>query len=152
MSKFSQVKYSILSFYCTVLFTGSSAKKTLKSLLHTERLRITQETLQISLFASMFLSLVKNTALHFLFTVLSVPCAGRSTKEGFNHLLHREFIMKNQETMQISVFSLILLNLVKNASYFLFIARPCLQSGLNHLIHRACLRKKLGITSFIEHV
>ena len=71
MSKFSQVKYSILSFYCTVLFTGSSAKKTLKSLLHTERLRITQETLQISLFASMFLSLVKNTALHFLFTVLS---------------------------------------------------------------------------------
>ena len=70
----------------------------------------------------MFLSLVKNTALHFLFTVLSVPCAGRSTKEGFNHLLHREFMMKNQETMQISVFSLILLNLVKNVSNFLFIA------------------------------
>ena len=65
----------------------------------------------------------------------TVPCAGRSTKEGFNHLLHREFMMKNQETMQISVFSLILLNLVKNCSYFLFIALPCLQSGLNHLIH-----------------
>ena len=39
----------------------------------------------------------------------TVPCAGRSTKEGFNHLLHREFLMKNQETMQISVFNLILL-------------------------------------------
>ena len=122
-------------FLLTVLFTVCSDKKTLKSRLQRERLRITQETLQISLFASMFLSLVKNTALHFLFTVLSVPCAGRSTKEGFNHLLHREFIMKNQETMQISVFSLILLNLVKNCSYFLFIALPCLQSGLNHLIH-----------------
>ena len=56
----------------------------------------------------------------------TVPCAGRSTKEGFNNLLHREFLMKNQETMQISVFSLILLNLVKNVSYFLFIALPCL--------------------------
>ena len=151
MSKFSQVKYSILSFYCTVLFTGSSAKKTLKSLLHTERLRITQETLQISLFASMFLSLVKKTALQFLFNC-TVLCAVRSTKEGLNHLLQKEFLIKNQETLEISVFSLILLNLVKNASYFLFIARPCLQSGLNHLIHRVCLRKKLGITSFIEHV
>ena len=126
ISKFSQVKCSILSFYCIVLFTGCSVKKTLQSLLQRERLTITQETLQISLFASMFLSLVKNTALHFLFTVLSVPCAGRSTKEGFNHLLHREFLMKNQETMQISVFSLILLNLVKNVSNFLFIALPCL--------------------------
>ena len=135
------MKCSILSFYCTVLFTRCSAKKTLKSLLQRERLTVTQETLQISLFASMFLSLVKNTALHFLFTVLSVPCAGRSTKEGFNHLLHREFIMKNQETMQISVFSLILLNLVKNVSYFLFIALPCLLSALNRLIHWASLRK-----------
>ena len=36
-----------------------------------EHLRITQETLQISLFTSMFLSLVKKIALHFLFTVLS---------------------------------------------------------------------------------
>ena len=85
-------------FLLTVLFTVCSDKKTLKSRLQRERLRITQETLQISLFASMFLSLVKNTALHFLFTVLSVPCAGRSTKEGFNHLLHREFLMKNQQT------------------------------------------------------
>ena len=39
--------------------------------LHRERLRIYQETLQISVFASMFLSLVKKTALHFLFTALS---------------------------------------------------------------------------------
>ena len=39
----------------------------------------------------------------------TVPCAGRSTKKGFNHLLHREFLMKNKETTQISVFSLILL-------------------------------------------
>ena len=58
-------------FLLTVLFTVCSDKKTLKSRLQRERLRITQETLQISLFASMFLSLVKNTALHFLFTVLS---------------------------------------------------------------------------------
>ena len=132
------MKCSILSFYCTVLFTRCSAKKTLKSLLQRERLKLTQETLQISLFASMFLSLVKNTALHFLFTVLSVPCAGRSTKEGFNHLIHREFIMKNQETMQISVFSLILLNLVK-------------------MFHTLCLLhcpvyRALWTTSFIEQV
>ena len=56
ISKCSQVKCSILSFYCTVLFLY--AKKT-------------SETLKILLFASMFLSLVKKTALHFLFTVLS---------------------------------------------------------------------------------
>ena len=71
ISKFSQVKCSILSFYCTVLFTVCSAKKTLKNILHRERLRIDQETLQISVFASVFLSLVKQTALHFLFTLLS---------------------------------------------------------------------------------
>ena len=65
----------------------------------------------------------------------TVLCAGRSTKEGLNHLPHREFLIKKQETLQISVFSLILLNLVKNASYFLFIALPCVQSALNHLIH-----------------
>ena len=69
-SKFSQVKCSILYFYCTVFFTGCSAKKALKSLLHRKRLRITQKTLQISLFVSMLLSLVKKTALHFLFTAL----------------------------------------------------------------------------------
>ena len=68
--KFSQVKCSIISFYCTVL--GCSAKKALKNiLLRKKRLRIEQETLQISVFASMFLSLVKKTALHFLVTVLS---------------------------------------------------------------------------------
>ena len=58
-------------FLLTVLFTGCSDKKTLKSLLQRERLSITQETLRISMFASMFLSLVKKIALHFLFTVLS---------------------------------------------------------------------------------
>ena len=62
---------SILSFYSTVVFAGCFAKKTLKNLLHRERLLITQETLRISLFASMFLSLVKKTAFHFLFTALS---------------------------------------------------------------------------------
>ena len=62
---------SILSFYSTVVFAGCFAKKTLKNLLHRERLLITQETLRISLFASTFLSLVKKTALHFLFTALS---------------------------------------------------------------------------------
>ena len=60
-SRSSHLKCSILSFYCNVLFTGCPSKKTLKRLLHRERLRITQETLQISLFASMFLSLVKKT-------------------------------------------------------------------------------------------
>ena len=76
ISKLSQVKCSILSFHCTVLFTGYSAKKSLKNLLRTERLRKTQETLQILLIAYMFLSLVKKTALHFHFTVLSyVQCA-----------------------------------------------------------------------------
>ena len=66
---------------------------------------------------------------------ITVLYAGRSTKEHFNHLFQREFLIKNQEALQISVFSLILLNLVKNVSYFLFIALPCLQSALNHLIH-----------------
>ena len=58
-------------FYCTILFTECSAKKTLKSLLHRERLKINHEILEKALFASMFLSLVKKTALHFLFTALS---------------------------------------------------------------------------------
>ena len=71
ISKFSQVKCSILPFYCTVLFTGCFAKKTLKNLLHRECLGITQETLPISLFASKFLSLLEKTALRFLFTVKS---------------------------------------------------------------------------------
>ena len=44
----------------------------------------------------------------------TVVCAGRSTKEGLNHLRHRVCLRKNQETLQISVFSLVLLNLVKN--------------------------------------
>ena len=71
ISKFSQVKCSILSFCCTVLFIVCSAKMTLKNILHRERLRIDQETLRISAFASMFLSLVKKIALHFFFIVLS---------------------------------------------------------------------------------
>ena len=29
---------------------------------------------------------------------VSFLCVGRSAKEGFDHLLHREFLMKNQET------------------------------------------------------
>ena len=72
------------------------------------------------------------------FTLLfycTVLCAGRSTKEGSNHLLHKEFLKNNEGTFQISVFSLILLNVVKNVLYFLFIALPCVQSALNHLIH-----------------
>ena len=65
----------------------------------------------------------------------TVLCAERSTKEGLNHLLHTAFLRKNQEIFQILLFSPILLNLVKNVSYFLFIALPCVQSALNHLIH-----------------
>ena len=76
--------------------------------------------------------------LSFYCTVL---CAGRSTKEGLNHLLHRPCLRKNQETLQILVFSLILLNLFKNVSYFLFIALPYVQSASNHLIHCPRLRK-----------
>ena len=97
ISKYCQVKCSILSFYCTILFTGCSAKKTLKSLLHRERLRITQETLQMSLFASVLKFSKENC-----FTLpcyCTVLCAGRSTKEGLNHLLHKEFLRKNQETL-----------------------------------------------------
>ena len=77
--------------------------------------------------------------LPFYFTGL---CAGCSTKESLNHLLHRACLRKNQETLQISVFSLILLNLVKNVSYFLFITLPCVRSALNHFLHQARLRKK----------
>ena len=77
--------------------------------------------------------------LPFYFTVL---CAGRSTKGGLNHLLHRACLRKNQETLQISVFSLILLNLVKNVSQFQFIILPCVQSAGNHFLHQARLRKK----------
>ena len=42
--KLRNLKSSILSFYCTVLFSGCSTKKTLKILLHTEHLRRNQET------------------------------------------------------------------------------------------------------------
>ena len=71
----------------------------------------------------------------------TVVCAGRSTKEGLNHLRHGVCLRENQETLQISVFSLVLLNLVKNVSYFLFITLHCVQSVLNHLRHGALLRK-----------
>ena len=122
--KFSQAKYSILSFYCTVLFPGCSAKEALKNILHRKRLWIYQETLQISVFASMFLSLVKKTALHFLVSVLRT---GRSTKESLNHLIHRACLRKSQETLQILVFILIVLSLAKNISYFLFITLPFIE-------------------------
>ena len=59
--------------------------------------------------------------LPFYCAVLFAACF---TKGGFNHLLHKEFQMKNQETLQISVFSLILLNLVNNVSYFRFMHCP----------------------------
>ena len=42
------------------------------------------------------------------FTLLfycTVLCPGRSTKEGLNHLLHRTFLRKNQETLQILIIS-----------------------------------------------
>ena len=74
----------------------------------------------------------------------TVLCAGRSAKEDLNHLLHTAFLRKNQETSQILLFSPMLLNLVKNVSCFLFIALPCVQSALNHLIHCVRLTKKLG--------
>ena len=128
-----------IKWYYTVLFTGCSAKKTLKSLLQGERLRITQETqIIVTCFYVLKFSKEHCFILPFYCTAL---CAVRSTKESFNHLPHREVLMKNEDTFQISVFSLILLNLVKNVSYFLLIALPYLQSALKHLIHWACLRK-----------
>ena len=63
----------------------------------------------------------------------TIPCAGLSTKKSLSHLLHGAWLKKNQETLQISVVSLTLLNLVKNVSYFLFITLPCVQSNLNQL-------------------
>ena len=76
--------------------------------------------------------------LSFHCTILS---AGYSPKEGLNGLLHRTCLIKNQETLQISVFIFILLNLIKNVTYFLFNALPYVRSSLNHLIHWARLRK-----------
>ena len=114
-------------------------------------------------------------ALLFYYVVL---CAGCSTKEGLSHILHREFLRKNQETLQISV------NLVKNVSYFLSVYCTALcTERFEHLInwlghvaniniwsynlkfsektvlyfHFTALfyvqgaRKKLKIASFIEH-
>ena len=70
----------------------------------------------------MFLSLVKKTALNFLFTVLSYVQG--ALQKGLNHLLYRVCLMKNQETLQISIFSPLLLNLLQNVSHFLFFALP----------------------------
>ena len=66
----------------------------------------------------------------------TAQCAEHSTKEGFNNLLHREFLIKNQETLQTSVFSLILLK--KMFPTFCLLHFP---------IYRA-----FRTTSFIEHV
>ena len=65
----------------------ASAKKTLKSILHGDRLRITQETFQIALFASMLLSSVKKTALKFLFTVLSYVQGALRKRIGTTYLI-----------------------------------------------------------------
>ena len=89
MSKLSQVKYSVLSFFCTVLFTGCSAKKALKSLLDRECIRITQETLQIALFASMFLNLAKKIALTFFLVYCPI----------FGVLCKREFEPPTSQSM-----------------------------------------------------
>ena len=50
---------------------GALPKRLWKTSFFRKRLRIDQETLQVSVFASMFLSLVKKTVSHFLVTVLS---------------------------------------------------------------------------------
>ena len=90
--KSSQVKYSMLSFYCTVLFPGCSAKEALKNILHRKRLWIYQETLQISVFASMFLSLVKKTCCkEDTFLLLYCPMC--------RALYEREFEPPNSQSM-----------------------------------------------------
>ena len=98
-----------------------------------EHLRIDQETFYVLKFS-------KENCFQLPF-YCTVVCAGRSTKEGLNHLRHRACLSRNQETLQISVFSLVLLNLVKNVSYFLFITLLCVQNVLNHLLRGARLRK-----------
>ena len=42
---------------------------------------------------------------------------------------------KSRNIANVGIQSSILLNLVKNVLYFLFIALPSVQSALNHLIH-----------------
>ena len=105
ISKFSQIKYSILippSYLHDAL-----PKSIWKAFFIRERLKITQETLEISLFPCTFLRLVKKSCFTLSFDC-TVVTAGRSTKEGLNHLLLGACLRKNQERLQISVFSLIL--------------------------------------------
>ena len=124
--KFSQVKCSILSFYCTVVFTGCSAKKALKNILFQKTFKDRSGHIANIGICSYILKFSKEDC----FTVscyCTVLCAERSTKESLNHIIHRACLRKNQETLQISVFSLILLTLVKNVSYFLFITLPFIE-------------------------
>ena len=111
-----------------------------------------QETLQESVFASMFLSLVKKTCCkEDTFLLLYCPMC--------RALYEREFEPPNSQSMSKeksrNIANIGIQSYITKFSKKCFIlsvyARPCLQSGLNHLIHRACLRKKLVITSFIEH-
>ena len=123
--KFSQVECSILYFLCQKGFEKHPSQKTSKD-----------RSANIANIGICFYVLKFSKEDCFtLSCYCSVLCAGRSTKESLNHLLHRACLRKNQETLQISVFSLILLNLVKNVSYFLFITLPCVLSTFNYLLH-----------------
>ena len=180
--KFSQVKCLILSFYCTVLFTGCSAKKALSNIFHRKRLRIDQETLQISVFASMLLSLVKKTVYCPMCRVLyerefEPPTSQDMSKEKSRDIANvgiqcyvtkfsqRYFILsvrkyctehfeqppslstskKNQETLQISIFGLVILNLVKKCCFILpfyciVLYRGYLKETQDIFLHRTCLK------------
>ena len=135
ISKFSHVKCSILSFYCTVLFTGCSVKKTLKSLLHRARLRINREASQISVFACMFLSLVKKNAFHFLFTVLYCPMCRALYKRRFEqHTAQGMSKEKSRNIVNSSSWSYVT-KFSQKCFILSVIALPYVQSVLNHLLH-----------------
>ena len=124
--KFSQVKCSILSFYCTVVFTGSSAKKALKNILFQKTFKDRSGIIANIGIRHYVLKFSKEDCFtHSCYC--TVLCAGRSTNESLNPLIHRACLRKDQEILQISVFSLILLTLVKNVSYFLLITLPFIE-------------------------
>ena len=124
--KFSQVKCSILSFYCTVVFTGCSAKKALKNILFQKTFKDRSGNIANIGICFYVLKFSKEDCFT-LSCYCTVLCAGQSTKESLNPLIHRACLRKNKKTLQISVFSLILLTLVKNVSYFLFITLPFIE-------------------------
>ena len=97
-------------------------KKLLKTSVFRKRLRIDQETLQISVFASMFFSLVKKTCCkeNTFFLLYCSMCRALYERES-EPPKSQSMSKEKSRNIANTVFSLILLNLVKNVSYFQFI-------------------------------